>query len=320
MGMKVSGRLTSIVSKSLSESFDLTGLQLIADDIFYNYNFHKQTGFPSNIEVPRQEAAKQLVADTKKTGLFVKLIQVMVDLHTMGHMGRKYPVKNLRFILSHMREAGMIYDQENRLFVENPSIQRTKNWGTLIEGEEYLLAFLRIDIVGNSKLVRKYPDDVIQTTYSDLRAIVEEAISRRNGRIWSWEGDGGLVAFFFSNKNLHATFAGMDIVNRIFTYNFFQCRLDGPLEVRVAVHSGTMPYVDSDEELGKSDIIRRVINIEANHTKPNTLTVSNTVANVFPQKMLQEFDKVKGERSHTYFNYNVKWEGPAIAAEEKGAQ
>jgi hypothetical protein len=48
--------------------------------------------------------------------------------------------------------------------------------------------------------VRKYPADVIEKTYEDLRLMVEGAIDKRNGRIWSWEGDGGLVAFFFSHK------------------------------------------------------------------------------------------------------------------------
>jgi Na+/H+-translocating membrane pyrophosphatase len=58
--------------------------------------------------------------------------------------------------------------------------------------------------VKNSKFVRKYTADRIQKTYTDLKDIVDIAIERRNGRVWIWEGVGGLVAFYFSGKNLLA--------------------------------------------------------------------------------------------------------------------
>jgi hypothetical protein len=38
----------------------------------------------------------------------------------------------------------------------------------------------------------------------DLKDIVDIAIERRNCKVWRWEGDGGFVAFYFSDKNLLA--------------------------------------------------------------------------------------------------------------------
>jgi len=306
--MQVQASLASLTVKALAESLDLPNLKMIADRLFDSYDFNKKTGFSYNLAIPRQVAAKQLVNDVKESGLFIKLVQVLVEMHTTGYMGKKYPIKHLKEIISSIREKGIIYDMENRIFVEDPAMRKTKNWGTLSVGDQYLFALLRLDIAGNSKLVREYPDDIIQETYGDFRDIVRKAIDKRNGRIWSWEGDGGLVAFFFSNKNLYATFAGMDIVNQLFLYNRTRCRLKQPLGVRLAVHSGLMDYTDNEEDLKRNDIIKTVTDIEANYTKPHTLTVSDMVARGFCKNMLEQFTPVGSVGSKTYYSYSLQWE------------
>lgn len=305
--MQVSAGLANMTEKAIAESLDMQNLKMIADRLFPNYDFNKKTGFSYNLTIPRQVAAKQFISDVKGSGMFIKLVQVLVEMHTTGYMGKKYPIKNLREIISLLRETGIIYDMENRIFVEDPAVRKTKNWGTLTEGEQYLFALLRLDIAGNSKLVREYPDDIIQATYSDFREIVQDAIDKRNGRIWSWEGDGGLVAFFFSSKSLYATFAGMDIVNRLFLYNLTKCRLKQPLGVRIAVHSGLMDYTDNEEELKRSDIVKTVMEIEAGHTGPNTLTVSDMAVKTFCGSLLEQFRPMPAGNK-TYFNYSLEWE------------
>ncbi len=306
--MQIPGSLLNLTVKVIAESLDMNALAVVAGRIVHNYDFHRQTGFSENLTIPRQVAARQFVSDIKKAGLFLKLVEVLVHLHTAGHMGRSYPIKDLRRIISSLRELGIIYDKQNSIFVEDPSQRRTKNWGTLLEGGEYSFALLRLDIVGNSRLVRQYPEDVIQSTYADFRAMVQDAVGYRNGRIWSWEGDGGLVAFFFSNKNLYATFAGMDIVNRLYLYNMMQCRLDAPLGVRLAVHGGMFEYTDNEEDIKRIDVVKKVIDIESTYTPPNSLTVSNTVANHFCKSMLQQFSPVKGPGGTAYYNYSLRWE------------
>lgn len=306
--MQISTSLANLTARALAESLDMHTLKIVADKIFFSYDFYSKTGFSHNLAIPRQVAAKQLVNDVKDSGLFLNLIQVMVEIHSRGYMGKSFPIKNLREIISHLREKGIIYDQANKIFVEDPSVRRTKNWGTLIEGEQYHFAFLRMDIAGNSKLVREYPDDVIQATYSDFRDMVKDSVDKRNGRVWNWEGDGGLVAFFFSNKNMYATCAGMDIVHRLFLYNHTRCRLNEPLGVRLAVHSGIMDYTSSEEDLKRTDVIKTVMDMEANHTKPGTLTVSDVVVNTFCKSFLGQFNPVRIGNNRIYHNYTLRWE------------
>jgi len=306
--MQVNSSLASLAAKALAESLDLGTMTMVARMLIQSYDINRSTGFPENIPVPRKNAAQQIVADIKKAKLFLQLIQHLIDIHSNGYMGRKYPIKYLRQIIMEMREQGIIYDQENKIFVEDPAVRRTRNWGALMDDEDYTFAFLRLDIVGNTALVRKYSEDIIQSTYGDLRSMVQSAIDKRNGRIWNWEGDGGLVAFFFSNKNLYATVSGMDIVHRLFLYNQLQCRLDKPLGVRLAVHGGRMSYSDNEEELKRSDVIKKVMDIESKFTNPNTLTISDAVATTLDKNIMDAFHPVKVDDRTNYFNYGLRWE------------
>jgi hypothetical protein len=306
--MQFPSSLTNLAVTALAESLDIPTMTMVVRLMLRNYDINRQSGYPRDVPVPRKNAAQQIVMDIKKADLFLYLVQYLVQLNNEGYMGRKYPIKNLRQIISGLREQGIIYDARNKLFVEDPSVRKTRNWGTLLEGREYLFAFLRLDIVGNSALVRKYPADVIQKTYDDFRKMVQDSIDRRNGRIWSWEGDGGLVAFFFSNKTLFATISAMDIVHKLFIYNQTSCLLEKPLGVRLAVHGGQMEYTSNEEELKRTDIIKKVVTIESDHTAPNTVTVSNFIADSLDRILLDAFRPVPVSNGTVYQNYGLKWE------------
>jgi len=306
--MKVTGRLTNLAVRALAESLDIRTMVALTQQLLHNYDLQKRTGFPDNIPVPRKDAAQQIIADIKKANLYTQMINCLVEFQYEGHMGRKYTINHLPVIVKEMREQGIIYDRENKIFVEDPSVRRTRNWGTLLEGEEYLFSFLRFDIVGNTALVRKYPEKIIKKTYNDFGKIVKSSIEKRSGRIWSWEGDGGLIAFFFSNKNLYATLSAMEIVHDLFFYNQMQCKLEKPLGVRLAVHSGPMEYTNSEEDLKRNDVIRKIVEIEAKHTKPNTLTVSNLAASMFDTTLIDQFEQIKVDPMTTYYNYGLNWE------------
>jgi len=303
--MKVQNSLINLTIKALSESVDVNVMEHIANDMIYGYNLHERSGFRDSMAIPNRDAASQIINDIVKAGLYYSFINLLIRIHTEGYKGRKIPVSYLKEIIRDIQKSGYIYDHENKIFVEDPEVRRTRNWGALLHGTEYYLAFLRLDIVGNSKLVRKYPEGVIKKTYSDLRKIVQTAIDKRNGRIWNWEGDGGMVAFYFANKNLLSTYSGMEIINEIFIYNLMECKLDSPLEVRLAVHSGLCEYTEDAEELMKSEPIKKVIEIEAKHTAPNSLTISNTIASSFESSFLSGFNIEQIEPHIKYCTYSV---------------
>jgi class 3 adenylate cyclase len=305
--MHVSGWLMNLTAKSLAESVDVRTMTHIARKFIHNYDLNERTGISWNISIPNQTAAKQIVKDMRDNELLLQMVNYLFELDENGMMGRKITIPHLRQISRELTKAGFIYDEEFKMFVEDPRVKRTVNWGVLRENEEYLFTFLRIDIVANSSLVRKYPDDIIHTTYSDLRSIVENAVERRNGRIWNWEGDGGLIAFYFSHKNTRAALSAMEIVHELFIYNLLRCKIKEHLKIRMAVHSGQCPFNRNYENVS-SDTLKELQEIESKYTKPNSVTFSSNVHIMLDQKIAAQLDPVKSGSNSSFYRYELKLE------------
>jgi len=307
--MNIPSRMINLATKSLSQSMDVNMMTHLAKEIISGYDLYQRTGFRDSMVIPQRDAAKQIVTDISKTGMFFLFISLLIRVHTTGYRGRTYPISYLTDIIKMVHEDfGYIYDAENRIFVEDPSIRRTRNWGTFIEGRDYVLSFLRLDIVGSTQIVRKHPEHLVRAAYGDFRKIVERAIYKRNGRIWNWEGDGGLIAFYFANKSKLATLSGIEIINELFIYNAVQCRLGEPLNVRIAVNTGTIQYTQDSEELMKNDFIRETLQIESKYTKPNSMTITNTVSSKLNASLLEGFEIVTVDPRTKYYAYSITME------------
>lgn len=306
--MKIPTSLVNLVIKSLSESMNVTTMQSLARMYLHNYDVYKKTGFPESIAIPGRDAARQIVTDINHEGYLLHFINTLYDMQNNGLMGKKYVISSIREIVNGVLDLGYIFDSHNKLFVEDSRIHKTKNWGILIDGADYLFTFLRLDIVGNTQLVKKYEKDLVKSVYSDIRLMFETGVHKFNGRIWNWEGDGGLAAFFFSNTNLAATLTGLQFINDLFLYNALECKLEEPVELRLAVHTGRCEYKDNEEGLLNNEIIRKTVAIESDHTKPNSITVSNAVYITLGKELGSIFQPVSGSRGGGHFNYELRWE------------
>lgn len=299
--------MIGIVTKALAESFTVKLMTTLAKELIPNYDLHKRTGIHNSLAIPNRDAARQIVVDMKKRNIIPHFINLLIKAQYTGIKGRKYQIKYLRDLIIGIQGQGFIYDNHNKMFVEDPRIHRTPNWGVLIEGEEYNFAFLKLDIVGNTKLVKKYSKEEIKKAYSDLHSIVINCCEKRNGRIWHWEGDGGIVAFFFSNKNTLAVLSGMEIIHELFLYNKTNSALDNPLEIRLAIHCGLCNFTHNEEDIANLDIIKETSHIESKHAKSNSVTISHKVLTTLDQRIadILVHEKNEGRGGRIVYTYNL---------------
>ena len=192
--------------KALSQSLNVHMMEKIAQRILPSYDLHKRSGFPENIPIPQQNAARQITRDMKQLGLFLKFVEVLIEVDQNGVMGRQISIRFLSQILKEVEALHYEYNNEYGLFIEDAT-KKTKGWGILQNGKSYEFTFIRIDIVRNSELVRKYPEMTVRKTYNDLKRLFKGIIEKRNGRVWDWEGDGGLGAFYLPIKMFLPLFA-----------------------------------------------------------------------------------------------------------------
>ena len=217
--MRVKARLRTLAIRALAESMEVKTMVHVARRIFGNYDLYERTGFPQSVPIPNRTAASQIVADVEETNLFLDFVGLLMSLERVGMAGRKYKIPRLNNIVTEILDTGYRYESESGTFVEDRAIRTTRNWGVLHEGETYLMSFLGVDVSGNSDLVRTHGQASMQGIYQTLRQMVTESVERRNGRLWGWEGDGGLFAFTFEEENERAVHSGVELLHELYLYN-----------------------------------------------------------------------------------------------------
>jgi class 3 adenylate cyclase len=305
--MKVPARLSTLFVSALSQSMSVELMEKVARTVIPDYDVHERSGFPSSIPMPRADAARHILKDITREGYFLKLIEALIEVTSRGDMGREVRIPLLSRIVSEVEDQGYSYSREKGVFIEAGHGARTMGWGTLREGRSYEFALLRVDIAGSSELVRRYPKALIATVYGSLRDLVTRIAEKRDGRIWSWEGDGGLAAFYFMDKTIQATLCGMEIVHELLLQNLLSGALPEPLRVRLAVHAGPCRFLASAKESG-GDTIRRVEMLESTYTAPGSLTVSPGVFTDLGSKLAPLFVPVPGPDNGSVYRYSLEWE------------
>lgn len=302
---RIPNRLITYCVKALAQSMTINIMVALARQIIPHYDLHQKTGIPRSVAIPNITAARQIVKDIISQQAFLDFVLLMVKTSDQGYMGRRYAIPYLRQLINGVIDLGYIYDSANDIFVENPQLRRTRNWGTLKNGHSYNFALLRLDIAGNSKLVKESNEATIHTSYDELREIVQLAVKKRNGRMWGWDGDGGLAAFFYGNKNQSAVLTGMEVLHELYLYNYTRNPLSRPLQIRTAVHSGPMEYSEDEEDIRSAEIVKQVEELEHSYTKAGSLSLSEAVAAMLDHLLLSQLEEKKIRGHRKYYVYRT---------------
>jgi len=305
--MKVSRSFLVQAQKSLAESIDFRSMIHLAREILPNYDIYKRKNVTESIAITRMEASEQIITDMYEQNLLMQFLSILLSIQTKGLMGRKYKISGINILMKNIHDLGFIYDSETYMLLEHPKYRISRNWGVLQEGSEYVISLVWIDIVDYSKIIKKYGSENFQQTYDNFLQIVRNAVERRNGRIWSIEGDGILCAFHFYNKGKLAVLCALDILHSLIDYNLFTNKLDSSLYVRLSIHGGTCIYHDSREEMTKSDTIKECISYQ-NIAKKSEITASKNFVSMLDSNLAQLFKPVSDRPAPDNYIYSIGWE------------
>ena len=305
--MKVGGRLQNFLAQSLGQSLTVELMEKLAGRVIPDYDLHRQSGFPPQIPIPQRDAAQLIARDVVRRGQLRRFTEVLIEVERNGLMGRSVAMRFLPRLIDEIESLGFVYKEEYGQFVEGGAGARTRGWGVLQEGSTYEFSFLRMDIAGNSQLVRKYPRSEVLRAYANLRKLLSAIVERRDGRIWHWEGDGGIAAFLFGAKNVQAALAGMEMLLELFMYKLLHCSFAGDLHVRLAVHTGPCQFLGNFKEI-RSDTLRRLETLEGQHASPDSLILSPGVHSDLGTKLECFFRPVAVSDRNMLYQYSLGWE------------
>jgi len=302
-----SGFSTRFCRKCLTLSLSVDQMNRFAKLTDPDYDLHKSFGFSKGHPIGIHEAADRIVGDMVQRGYYIDFVETLIQAESKGYMGRKFAFRGLDDVIGDMLQSGYSYDSATGQFFEDQNKQVTRNWGRLMEGDERQMAVLRLDVAGNTALVKENPKESIDKAYKDLREIVNNAVVSRFGRLWTWEGDGALGVFMLGDYGRYAIFAAMEILNEMYLYNKADNPLNSPIKLRIAVHSGRIMYTESATQLLKADTIRTTMTLESKAAAPNSMVVSESMAMSQDQALLNILSdpKVVPNASDKYRLYQV---------------
>ncbi len=301
------GFSTRFCRKCLALSVSVEQMNRFAKLTDPDYDLYKSYGFSKGHPIGIHEAADRIVGDMVQNGYYIDFVETLIQAESKGYMGRKFAFRGLDDVIGDVLQAGYSYDNATGQFFEDQEKQITRNWGRLMEGDERQMAVLRLDVAGNTILVKENPKASIDKAYGDLREIVNNAVVSRLGRLWTWEGDGALGVFMLGDYSRYAIFAAMEILSEMFVYNKADNPLNSPIKLRIAVHSGHLVYTESATQLLKADTIRTTMTLESKAASPNSMVVSESMAMSQDQSLLNIFtdSKVVPNSTEKYRLYQV---------------
>ena len=270
-----------------------------------DYDIYKRSGFREGHPIGSQDAAYRISVDMIQDGYYVDFVELLIRVNSFGFMGSHFAFRGLDDVIGDVMQAGYNFDEATGQFFEDENQQITRSWGRLLDGDERQMAVIRMDIAGNSLLVRENPKPQIDKAYRLLREIIENTIISRLGRLWAWEGDGALGAFMLGNYSSMAIFAGMEILNEMFLFNKTKNPLNSNINLRLSVHSGNLVYSEDEIKCLKEDTVRKAMTLESKAAAPNSLVISESLALSQDQSLLNIFSNTKNAASEKYRIYKV---------------
>ena len=306
-GMKGGARLRRLLAKALVESMSTDLMVVVAERVIPGYDIYERTGYQRSIPIPPLTVANQIIRDVGGSTATLRLLERLIAIDETGFMGRRVPVRSLAVIVREAESLGYVYDRSTGVFLEGPRFAKTSAWSYLREGSTYELSFMQVDVAGSTPVVRSEPRVAVDGAWADLKCIVGSVVERRSGRLWQWEGDGGVAAFLFGGRNVQATLTGMEILLELFLWNTFRCRLGCPLRIRIAVHAGPCLYHESFPRI-QSDTLRRLELIESRYTDADSVTLSAGVHSDLGPKLSRLFSPFDGDNGSTLHRWRLDWE------------
>ncbi len=258
--------------------------------IFRSFDTNEAAGRSTNISLSARRSAAILVEQCEQNCAVEALVKLVVELDDGVIHGRAIRVQGLEEFLGKLLRTGTFYDFRTRTLV---STRRDPldlaNWGCLKDGREYDLAVISLDIAGNSARVRKLGLRHIERLYASLGSFLREKLAALDGRIWSWAGDGGIIAFAFRDHVARAVRFAVEVQATVPVFNLTESRTpSADISLRLGIDCGRVKFALEPGQI-VSDVINYAAHLEKRSTPAGMVSISRSVYDALPERLASVF-------------------------------
>ncbi|MBN2403206.1 MAG: adenylate/guanylate cyclase domain-containing protein [Spirochaetes bacterium] len=295
--------LTKELTELIAINFSFPDIEAIGKYLYKKYSTHELENVNESITISSMNAAKRLVLECEDRDRLNDLFTFIIELDNSLLNGKIVTVTGLENLLYKLSCGGVYYDFSKRKLKSYKNDNKyLENWGTLKEGREYSVTIASLDICGNTDLVIKYKSGIVEEVYFRLWEFIRRKLDQYNGRIWTWAGDGGILAFR-NDKGIHTGISCcMEILFSLPVFNSSPLKqIPDEISLRIGMDSGMIKFYNDTGKI-VSEVINYASKLEKNATSPNGLSVSDNIYKHLSSAMKRMFTdntKFNGKTAHS---------------------
>ena len=276
----------------LATNFKAAQIEELGKLLFGNFDIYRLLNEQNHITVPARRAAQLLVQHCSECNCHPKLIHLLVETDGSQFMGRQTSVDGIELFLDKLTGSGLTYDFSRRQVIKiKDDPFEMMNWGSLRNGKTYQLTVLSVDVVGSSALSRSHGARKVGKALFQFAQHVKERLRAYDGRIWNWNGDGGIIAFAFKEHEVRAVQFALELQLTMPVLNARIELADGvDLALRAGLDSGKLTFAN-DVGAIVSDVINYACHLEKSAVPPGSIGVSETLYKTLPARLAAPFSK-----------------------------
>lgn len=283
-------KLKRILRDVLTRSCNTEQIAYIGREADPNFNLKVISGFGEHVVIPKQVAADTVLDYFNTEYQLLNFISLLFFYEGKGISGGIVSLKEKNKLERFLNENNFYFDPNLNKFIISQEKTKNKDWGILESGQEYKLAFLSLDIVSSSELIKTNVKLDIEQTLVNFKNYTSKKIEKFNGRIWQWYGDGGLVCFLNESGVSSAIRSCIDILYclPIFNLTLNQLRWENRISLRLSIHFGTAVYNEDVNFIDNEDI-EFTRTLEHIMGVPNEVVISETAINLSDNELRKFF-------------------------------
>lgn len=283
--------VTHRIIEILGNNFSYEEIILIGQRNEDDFDIHIPDNHYGRLRLQPHVAAEYLAIYFRDNSRIEDIVRFLIDLDCGSLNGRDIYISGLEDLMMTLRHAGIGYDFTERDFFPLEGKDCKDRWEECLkENKEYEFSFVSVDTVDSSQLSIEEQRKKLDQTYDSLHHLITMTALTYNGSLWSWQGDGGLLAFWGKSFTLNGLFFCFEILGLLPVFNLKDSRISNDIKLRFGVDRGVALY-----KKDKGSIISKTINfashLEKKYTDSNSITISENVYSVLNEKQKSYFEK-----------------------------
>jgi class 3 adenylate cyclase len=274
----------------LSANFRTDQINALGKLVLGCFDSNEAAGERRHVSLSARKAATILVERCEQGEEITALLKLVVEVDQGTLHGRPVKLDGLEIFLEKLTRCGIRYDfRTRRILTSCKDTEELSNWGCLKEGRRYDITAMSVDIVGNSAKVRSLGVRRMEKLYFALWSFLRERLSSSDGRIWSWAGDGGIIAFALRDHVTRAARFAVEVQSTVPIFNLTSSSSPaGDIALRIGIETGRVTFLTETATI-VSDVVTNAAHLEKACCRPGMVCVSRAVYEALPERMRSLF-------------------------------